>query len=163
VSWRFVQREPRDLKASNVISRARAPVKPLSHSSQHNPSQLSSPIPRSSTECNNNGTNPRIRRIPGKEAHSPTDLRRSRLRRHTTTQASARCDHSRTMGKSMMARLVRDELGKCYYREGVNHLEKCGALRGKLASTMRNKKRWRRCIIWRSDTYYGMFTMEELC
>ncbi len=32
--------------------------------------------------------------------------------------------------KSMMARLVREELGKCYYREGVNHLEKCGALRG---------------------------------
>jgi large subunit ribosomal protein L54 len=34
--------------------------------------------------------------------------------------------------KSMMARLVREELGKCYYREGVNHLEKCGALRGQL-------------------------------
>jgi large subunit ribosomal protein L54 len=34
--------------------------------------------------------------------------------------------------KSMMARLVREELGKCYYREGVNHLEKCGALRGEL-------------------------------
>lgn len=34
--------------------------------------------------------------------------------------------------KSMMARLVREELGKCYYREGVNHLEKCGVLRGKL-------------------------------
>lgn len=33
--------------------------------------------------------------------------------------------------QSMMARLIRDELGKCYYREGVNHLEKCGALRGK--------------------------------
>lgn len=32
--------------------------------------------------------------------------------------------------RSMMARLVREELGKCYYREGVNHLEKCGALRG---------------------------------
>lgn len=32
--------------------------------------------------------------------------------------------------KSMMARLVRQELGKCYYREGVNHLEKCGFLRG---------------------------------
>ncbi|KAL2037288.1 hypothetical protein N7G274_009977 [Stereocaulon virgatum] len=31
--------------------------------------------------------------------------------------------------KCMMARLIRDELGKCYYREGVNHLEKCGALR----------------------------------
>jgi hypothetical protein len=27
--------------------------------------------------------------------------------------------------------LVREELGKCYYREGVNHLEKCGHLRGK--------------------------------
>lgn len=34
--------------------------------------------------------------------------------------------------KNMMARLVRDELKKCYYREGVNHLEKCGALRGML-------------------------------
>ena len=38
--------------------------------------------------------------------------------------------------KSMMARLVREELGKCYYREGVNHLEKCGALRGELALGM---------------------------
>lgn len=33
--------------------------------------------------------------------------------------------------RSMMARLVRDEMGKCYRREGVNHLEKCGPLRGK--------------------------------
>ena len=32
--------------------------------------------------------------------------------------------------KSMMARLVREELGKCYAREGVNHLEKCKGLRG---------------------------------
>lgn len=32
----------------------------------------------------------------------------------------------------MMARLVREELGKCYYREGVGHLEKCAMLRGKL-------------------------------
>lgn len=32
--------------------------------------------------------------------------------------------------KSMMARLVREELGKCYVKEGVNHLEKCGVLRG---------------------------------
>lgn len=32
--------------------------------------------------------------------------------------------------KSMMARLIREELGKCYVREGVNHLEKCGVLRG---------------------------------
>lgn len=35
--------------------------------------------------------------------------------------------------QSMMARLVREELGKCYYREGVNHLEKCGHLRGKFS------------------------------
>lgn len=32
--------------------------------------------------------------------------------------------------QSMMARLVRDELSKCYWKEGVNHLEKCGKLRG---------------------------------
>ncbi|KAK4905659.1 hypothetical protein LTR66_017791, partial [Elasticomyces elasticus] len=29
----------------------------------------------------------------------------------------------------MMARLVREEMGKCYHREGVNHLEKCGKYR----------------------------------
>ena len=34
--------------------------------------------------------------------------------------------------RSMMARLVREELGRCYYREGVNHLERCGRLRGSL-------------------------------
>ena len=34
--------------------------------------------------------------------------------------------------QSMMSRLVRQELGKCYRREGVNHLEKCAALRGVL-------------------------------
>ena len=33
--------------------------------------------------------------------------------------------------RSMMARLVREEMGKCYRREGVNHLEKCGHLRGR--------------------------------
>ena len=32
--------------------------------------------------------------------------------------------------KAMMARLVREEMGKCYRAEGVNHLERCGALRG---------------------------------
>lgn len=32
--------------------------------------------------------------------------------------------------RAMMARLVRDEMGRCYKREGVNHLEKCGKLRG---------------------------------
>ena len=38
--------------------------------------------------------------------------------------------------QSMMARLVRQELGKCYRREGVNHLEKCAALRGTLFVAM---------------------------
>lgn len=32
--------------------------------------------------------------------------------------------------RSMMCRLVRDEMGKCYRREGVNHGERCGVLRG---------------------------------
>jgi hypothetical protein len=36
--------------------------------------------------------------------------------------------------RSMMARLVRDEMGKCYWREGVNHLEKCGHLRGEFST-----------------------------
>ncbi|OLL22390.1 NADH-ubiquinone oxidoreductase subunit, mitochondrial [Neolecta irregularis DAH-3] len=30
--------------------------------------------------------------------------------------------------KVMKARLVREELRECYYREGVNHYEKCGDL-----------------------------------
>ena len=38
----------------------------------------------------------------------------------------------------MMGRLVREELSKCYYREGVNHLEKCGHLRGQLQHTYRH-------------------------
>lgn len=42
--------------------------------------------------------------------------------------------------QSMMARLVREELGKCYYREGVNHLEKCGHLRGKKQREKGRKK-----------------------
>ena len=35
--------------------------------------------------------------------------------------------------RSMMARLVGEELGKCYAREGINHFEKCGVLRGEIA------------------------------
>ncbi|KAK3172682.1 hypothetical protein OEA41_006006 [Lepraria neglecta] len=42
--------------------------------------------------------------------------------------------------KSMMARLVREELGKCYYREGVNHLEKCGALRDRYFEALKDAK-----------------------
>ena len=44
--------------------------------------------------------------------------------------------------QSMMARLVREELGKCYYREGVNHLEKCGHLRGELIERLAISKHW---------------------
>jgi hypothetical protein len=36
--------------------------------------------------------------------------------------------------RSMMARLVGEELGKCYAREGVNHFEKCGVLRGEITT-----------------------------
>ncbi|KAL8644234.1 MAG: hypothetical protein Q9210_007357 [Variospora velana] len=42
--------------------------------------------------------------------------------------------------KSMMARLVRDELGKCYNREGVNHLEKCGKLRERYLLALKESK-----------------------
>lgn len=41
--------------------------------------------------------------------------------------------------QSMMARLIRDEMGKCYRREGVNHLEKCGHLRGEHSPDMGTK------------------------
>lgn len=37
----------------------------------------------------------------------------------------------------MMGRLIREELSKCYYREGVNHLEKCGHLRGQCCQSER--------------------------
>lgn len=36
--------------------------------------------------------------------------------------------------QSMMARLIGQEMGKCYYREGVNHLEKCAHLKGEWSS-----------------------------
>ncbi|KAH8586599.1 hypothetical protein B0O99DRAFT_644076 [Bisporella sp. PMI_857] len=42
--------------------------------------------------------------------------------------------------KSMMARLVREELGKCYYKEGVNHLENCGALRERYFELLKESK-----------------------
>lgn len=37
----------------------------------------------------------------------------------------------------MMGRLIREELSKCYYKEGVNHLEKCGHLRGQCCQNER--------------------------
>ncbi|RDL38638.1 NADH-ubiquinone oxidoreductase subunit, mitochondrial [Venustampulla echinocandica] len=42
--------------------------------------------------------------------------------------------------KTMMARLVREELGRCYYREGVNHLEKCGTLRERYFELLKESK-----------------------
>ncbi|RKF62654.1 NADH-ubiquinone oxidoreductase 12 kDa subunit, mitochondrial [Erysiphe neolycopersici] len=42
--------------------------------------------------------------------------------------------------QTMMARLVREELGKCYFREGVNHLEKCGALRERYLELLKDAK-----------------------
>ncbi|KAL9605043.1 MAG: hypothetical protein Q9179_001639 [Wetmoreana sp. 5 TL-2023] len=42
--------------------------------------------------------------------------------------------------KSMMARLVREELAKCYNREGVNHLEKCGKLRERYFEALKDAK-----------------------
>lgn len=47
--------------------------------------------------------------------------------------------------QSMMARLIREEMGKCYFREGVNHLEKCGHLRGEFHLTC---SRGRKKISW---------------
>ncbi|KAI1435333.1 hypothetical protein GGR50DRAFT_656934 [Xylaria sp. CBS 124048] len=40
----------------------------------------------------------------------------------------------------MMRRLVRQELGKCYRREGVNHLEKCGHLRERYLQLLKNSR-----------------------
>jgi len=39
-----------------------------------------------------------------------------------------------------MARLVREEMGKCYWREGVNHLEKCGHLRQRYLELLKDSK-----------------------
>ncbi|KEZ44216.1 hypothetical protein SAPIO_CDS3151 [Scedosporium apiospermum] len=41
---------------------------------------------------------------------------------------------------AMMIRLVGEELGKCYVREGVNHLENCGHLREKYLQLLKTKK-----------------------
>ncbi|KAL9607775.1 MAG: hypothetical protein Q9167_007344 [Letrouitia subvulpina] len=42
--------------------------------------------------------------------------------------------------KCMMARLVREELSKCYYREGNNHLAKCGKLRERYFEALKESK-----------------------
>jgi hypothetical protein len=61
--------------------------------------------------------------------------------------------------QSMMARLIREELGKCYHREGVNHLQNCAHLRGRQSdgahAHSRNaaRKRTRRMLIGCIDRY----------
>ncbi|CAF9920728.1 MAG: hypothetical protein GOMPHAMPRED_002120 [Gomphillus americanus] len=42
--------------------------------------------------------------------------------------------------KAMMCRLVRDEMAKCYWREGVNHLEKCGRYRERYLELLKDSK-----------------------
>ncbi|RPA92003.1 hypothetical protein L873DRAFT_1831273 [Choiromyces venosus 120613-1] len=42
--------------------------------------------------------------------------------------------------RSMMARLVRQELGRCYRREGVNHLARCGVLRERYMELLKEAK-----------------------
>ncbi|KIW59017.1 hypothetical protein PV05_03501 [Exophiala xenobiotica] len=40
----------------------------------------------------------------------------------------------------MMQRLVGEEMGKCYIREGVNHLEKCGKYRDRYLQLLKSNK-----------------------
>ncbi|KAG0639972.1 hypothetical protein HOY80DRAFT_885510 [Tuber brumale] len=42
--------------------------------------------------------------------------------------------------RTMMARLVREELSKCYRREGVNHLARCGVLRERYMELLKDSK-----------------------
>lgn len=42
--------------------------------------------------------------------------------------------------KQMMARLVRDEMGKCYVKHGVNHLEKCGVYRDRYIQLLKENR-----------------------
>ncbi|KAF2480430.1 hypothetical protein BDY17DRAFT_326332 [Neohortaea acidophila] len=42
--------------------------------------------------------------------------------------------------QSMMARLIREEMGKCYRKEGVNHLEKCAHLRERYMEQLKHAK-----------------------
>ncbi|EHY60812.1 hypothetical protein HRR83_000578 [Exophiala dermatitidis] len=42
--------------------------------------------------------------------------------------------------QQMMQRLVGEEMGKCYKREGVNHLEKCGKYRERYLQLLKGNK-----------------------
>lgn len=56
--------------------------------------------------------------------------------------------------KLMMARLVREEMGKCYRREGVNHLQNCGHLRGQLALFLQHAFAGSSKLGWRGGNGY---------
>jgi len=42
--------------------------------------------------------------------------------------------------QKMMKRLVGEEMGKCYAREGVNHLEKCGKYRDRYLQLLKSTR-----------------------
>ncbi|ETI20171.1 hypothetical protein G647_08205 [Cladophialophora carrionii CBS 160.54] len=42
--------------------------------------------------------------------------------------------------QKMMRRLVGEEMGKCYAREGVNHLEKCGKYRDRYLQLLKSTR-----------------------
>ena len=63
--------------------------------------------------------------------------------------------------QSMMARLIREEMGKCYYREGVNHLEKCGHLRGELALLSTIGEDYRKRRLYSLEKHHGHFSLQE--
>jgi len=42
--------------------------------------------------------------------------------------------------KQMMQRLAGEEMGKCYKREGVNHLEKCGKYRERYLELLKSNR-----------------------
>lgn len=64
---------------------------------------------------------------------------------------------------AMMTRLVGEELGKCYKREGVNHLENCGELRGKseLPATLPSKFS-SPANNWTSEKYLQMLATNKI-
>lgn len=65
----------------------------------------------------------------------------------------------------MEARIVRDELQKCYRGEGVNQLQNCKALAEKYAAMIRDNKVgegihvfWEGVGIWKAGTRFGRYT-----
>ncbi|KAH6619790.1 NADH-ubiquinone oxidoreductase [Chaetomium sp. MPI-SDFR-AT-0129] len=59
----------------------------------------------------------------------------------------------------MMGRLVREELSKCYYREGINHLENCGRLRERYIQLLETAKV--RGYLFEQQNYYDKKQLER--